>query len=57
MPNDSLAAYPPPRALATIEVPGVVEDFRRSSLNALRAGLFNVSLCNAFLQNFKKHVR
>lgn len=51
MPDDSLAAYPPPRALATIGVPEVVEDFRRSSLNALRAGLFNVTLSNAFLQN------
>ncbi|KAJ8428575.1 hypothetical protein Cgig2_031369 [Carnegiea gigantea] len=37
MPDGSFAEYPQPRALTTTEIPGVVEDYRRAALNAIRA--------------------
>jgi N-ethylmaleimide reductase len=39
--------FPVPRALATAEIPGVVEQFRRGALNALAAGFDGVEIHGA----------
>ncbi|GMH23318.1 hypothetical protein Nepgr_025161 [Nepenthes gracilis] len=47
MPDGSQAEYPAPRRLETYEIPGVVEDFRQASLNAIRAGFDGVEIHGA----------
>lgn len=38
MPDASHGIYPNPRALETSDILEVVEDYRRSAVNAIRAG-------------------
>ncbi|GMH04113.1 hypothetical protein Nepgr_005952 [Nepenthes gracilis] len=47
MPDDSMAEYPPPRALETSEIPGIVEEFRRGAVNAIRAGFDGIEIHGA----------
>lgn len=38
MPDGTHGIYPKPRAIGTYEISQVVEDYRRSALNAIEAG-------------------
>ncbi|EXB38934.1 12-oxophytodienoate reductase 3 [Morus notabilis] len=47
LPDGSYVPYPKPRALETHEIPGVVEDYRRAAINAIRAGFDGVEIHGA----------
>ncbi|KAK9275400.1 hypothetical protein L1049_022664 [Liquidambar formosana] len=47
MPDGTHGRYPAPRALATSEIPAVVEDYRHAALNAIRAGFDGVEIHGA----------
>lgn len=38
MPDGTTERYPVPRALATHEIPDIVEHYRQAAVNAIRAG-------------------
>ncbi|GMH18102.1 hypothetical protein Nepgr_019943 [Nepenthes gracilis] len=47
LPDYTMSEYPPPRALETSEIPGVVEEFRRGAVNAIRAGFDGIEIHGA----------
>ncbi|EXB38932.1 12-oxophytodienoate reductase 3 [Morus notabilis] len=47
LPDGSYGPYPKPRALETYEIPGVVEDYRRAAINAIRAGFDGIEIHGA----------
>ena len=54
------ATCSPPRALATEEIPGVVEQYRRAALNALEAGFDGVEVHGAngyLIDQFLRHLQ
>lgn len=38
LPDGSYGVYPEPRALATSEIPEIVQNYRQAAINAIRAG-------------------
>ncbi|GAB4858542.1 hypothetical protein Ancab_010017 [Ancistrocladus abbreviatus] len=48
MPDGSYANHSRPRALATEEIPEIIDQFRQGALNAIRAGFDGVTLHGAF---------
>ncbi|KAE9610805.1 hypothetical protein Lal_00021188 [Lupinus albus] len=57
LPNGTTGEYPVPRQLSTSEIPEVVEDFRQSAINAIRAGFDGVEIHSAhgyFIDQFLK---
>ncbi|KAH7572068.1 hypothetical protein ACOSQ2_015319 [Xanthoceras sorbifolium] len=47
LPDGNYGTYPNPRPLETHEIPEVVEDYRRSALNAIRAGFDGIEIHGA----------
>ncbi|CAL0324638.1 unnamed protein product [Lupinus luteus] len=47
MPDGTYDSYPQPRQLRTSEIPEIVEDYRQSAINAIRAGFDGVEIHSA----------
>ncbi|GAB4858572.1 12-oxophytodienoate reductase 3 [Ancistrocladus abbreviatus] len=48
LPDGSYTTYSQPRALATEEIPGIIQEFKQAAINAIRAGFDGIELHGAF---------